>query len=225
MPPETGPEILYASVHATLDKAHLAHTISSMLGYENAGQVKNFDFEQDREVALYTGGVSFDSMLRAYYAMIDSLAAQPQALAMSGLDDAFYRTIAMMLRPELFLADGDKHRQKKINPRALENVCGYIQANLNEPLRLSDLERISGLSARALQYAFKRARGCTPMQWVRQQRLERARLYLSAQPPPALTITTIASFCGFTHLGEFTRSYFAYFGERPSETLKRANNR
>lgn len=48
-----------------------------------------------------------------------------------------------------------------------------------EPLGNSDMERISGLSARALQYAFLQRYQCTPMQWVRDARLDRARIMLT----------------------------------------------
>lgn len=40
-------------------------------------------------------------------------------------------------------------------------------------MRLSDLEARSHDSSRSPQYAFRQKLGCTPKQWMRQQRLER----------------------------------------------------
>jgi transcriptional regulator GlxA family with amidase domain len=53
-------------------------------------------------------------------------------------------------------------------------------------------------------------------------RLDAARnALISARPMD--TVTTVALGSGFAHLGRFARAYTERFGERPSDTLKRAN--
>ena len=91
--------------------------------------------------------------------------------------------------------------------------------HFSEPVTLTVLESISGLSQRSLQLAFQKQFGCTPMQWVRQIRLDMARkVLLNARPGD--TVTKIALDCGFTQLSGFSQAFLARFGELPSDTLR-----
>jgi PAS domain S-box-containing protein len=173
---------------------------------------------------------AFDKVLRAYFALAD-LQETVGATALSELDNAFYRMVEMMmLNPGLFL-DSESGVNTRTDARTLNQLCDYITSNLDQTLTLAILERFSGLSARALQYAFRRKFGCTPMQWVRRQRLESVHRLLSSPPrhqgsnPGGGKVTAIALSCGFTHLGAFAGYYYARYGERPSETLARTQRR
>ncbi|MFM9102847.1 MAG: hypothetical protein ACKOPS_16610 [Cyanobium sp.] len=68
--------------------------------------------------------------------------------------------------------------RRRIHGRAggssFDELIDTIRANLDQPLRLSDLEARSHYSSCALQYAFRERLGCTPRQWIREQRLEQA---------------------------------------------------
>ena len=207
----------YAGVYFDVQKLRLEHTLRAMTGLESVHKFVNSAHEQDREIPLQSARMSFDKLLRSCFAQIDLLQDQPQTLALLGLDDTLYRTFAMMLLPELFLSDNSKSN-KNVDQRNIEMVCSYIQANLDKPLALSELEHISGLSARSLQYGFQRRFGGTPTQWIREQRLTLAHNRLKLANPGD-KVTTIALSCGFTHMGVFGRDYYVRFGERPSETL------
>lgn len=99
----------------------------------------------------------------------------------------------------------------------------YIEAHAHEPITTTDLARVAGVSARTLQTAFRCHRGCSPREFLKERRLERAqRRLLSA--PPGLTVTQIAFDCGFQHLGQFSVDYRKRFGESPSETLRRGRH-
>ncbi|MCC7256976.1 MAG: AraC family transcriptional regulator [Gammaproteobacteria bacterium] len=99
-------------------------------------------------------------------------------------------------------------------PRYLRAVEDYIDAHLTEPIGLDDLLAAAGVSARTLQTGFLRHRGTTPMRFLRDRRLERARAEL--QRRPAARITDVAIECGFGHLGRFARQYRQRYGEPPS---------
>ena len=62
------------------------------------------------------------------------------------------------------------------------------------------------------------------MQWMRIQRLERARLDFADAPDAALTVTDIATRYWASNVGRFAHAYLAQFGELPSETLRRARS-
>jgi len=100
----------------------------------------------------------------------------------------------------------------------------YISANAHLILSLGDICVAAGVGSRTLQHGFQRKRGYSPMQFLRRLRLERAHEDLS-HPDAGTTVTRTASGWGFLHFGRFAGEYHMRFGEKPSETLKRALGR
>jgi AraC-like DNA-binding protein len=97
----------------------------------------------------------------------------------------------------------------------------FIRTNPSLDITIESLAREQGVSIRTLQLAFKRFRGCSPMQAVKSIRLELANKELVSSPPDERTVTEIAFKYGFNHLSGFARDYHARFGELPSESLRR----
>jgi AraC-like DNA-binding protein len=127
------------------------------------------------------------------------------------------------------ILDGLKHNYSKfvngpardIAPWQVRVVEEFIFANADQPLSIGNLAVIGGVSARSLQYTFRRHRGCSPMEFLRRIRLERVRDEL-LHPIPDTTVTSAAMRWGFLHLGRFAAEYRARFNESPSATLHRA---
>ena len=90
-----------------------------------------------------------------------------------------------------------------------------------EPLTLAEAAACAGCSVRALQLAFRRCRGMTPMAALRRIRLEAARAALADGPTSIHAIA--AAYC-FTNPGRFARLFKEMFGQSPSE-LRRAQDR
>jgi AraC-like DNA-binding protein len=82
---------------------------------------------------------------------------------------------------------------------------------------VADLARLAGISARSLRYAFHGQYGTTPMRYLRQVRLDRAREDLSRAHG---SVADIAYYWGFANLSRFARAYRDRFGEFPAATLK-----
>lgn len=197
----------------------LKHTAATMSGGSSAFENRHLS---SRPIALSSHGVNFDRMIRHSCAAMDSLQLCPSTLQKLGFDDVLYRISAMMLAPDLFISPAS-NTSTRVEKNRLDCVCDYVMANLFNTITLTDLEKVAMLSGRALQYAFMKTYGCSPMAWVRQQRLLKARDHLlSAQP--GTTVTTIAIECGFSSNSAFSTYYQQQFGERPSETLLRANH-
>ncbi len=106
----------------------------------------------------------------------------------------------------------------------VHRVEDYIEAHWDEPITIEALCQVTGLSARSIFHHFKRGRGMTPMEFVKQVRLDHAREMLE-RTGPGVTVTETAFACGFGNLSHFARDYAQRFGERPSETTQRSKSK
>ena len=97
----------------------------------------------------------------------------------------------------------------------------YIETHWDQPITIRALARATAASSRSIFQHFKSSRGQSPMSFVKQVRLRHAKEMLE-RPDPARSVTQTAIACGFGNLGHFAGDYFKYFGERPSDTLRRA---
>ena len=215
----------YSSVSIKLDRKMLIRSAASMLGPDLSPAVEQLlCLHHDREISLSYGNVNFDEIFRKYFSLVESTAATPSLVQLLGLEEMLYRSLASLLLPEYVLATtADERRlENRGGNNVLPSLCEILKARIDESWCLSDIERVSGLSCRTLQYAFQRKFGCTPMQWLRDERLQLARMRLT-HADDSTSIASIAYQCGFTHLGLFARYYKARFSELPSETIARAN--
>jgi len=127
---------------------------------------------------------------------------------------------AMLLRLPHTLSDALQAKARPAAPRYLRRAEDFLAANAERMVTSAELAAEVGVSVRALQGAFRRYRGCSPTEFVRQRRLELARQRLLACD--GATVTEIALACGFGHLGRFSVEYRARFAESPSQTRHRA---
>lgn len=110
----------------------------------------------------------------------------------------------------------------KIAPQHVRRTEQYIIENAHRPITMEKLVEIGGVSARALFDGYRRFRGTSPMSFYKSVRLERARADLLAARHNE-TVTEIACRWGFYQFGRFAAEYKNFFGELPSETLRRVN--
>ena len=102
----------------------------------------------------------------------------------------------------------------------VSRVNCFLRDNLGEPLTMSHLSRVVGVSERTLRAAFHDVVGISPKQHIIRQRLQAARAALRAAVPGSATVTDIAMSYGFFELGRFAGRYRHTFGEVPSWTLR-----
>lgn len=116
--------------------------------------------------------------------------------------------------------------------RLLNRKCGtgpgpirlaedFIRAHAELPITMGDLASLTGVSARTLEYGFRRHRDRSPMQFLRQIRFENARADLR-NPATTKTVSAVAAQWGFLHFSRFAADYAQLFGELPSATLRKA---
>ena len=97
-----------------------------------------------------------------------------------------------------------------------DRARAWLEEHYREPVSVADLAAGVGLSVRQLQEVVRARFGLTPMQLLREIRLERARELLSSGVAP--TVAAAAMDVGCAHLGRFAAAYRQRFGELPSET-------
>ncbi|WP_428029878.1 helix-turn-helix domain-containing protein [Ancylobacter sp.] len=220
LPPDrcTARTTLRSVVSVDIDPAAIEPVLNGILGDDCRKETCHFiDFTTPRPLTTHVRGVDFLKVILSYLSVLDSMNLEPDLIERSGIDNIILRSALLMMHPELISAR-EERRNDRLN--AIGSVCDYIDANLNNRITLTDLELISGLSGRRLQYAFRARFDCTPMQWVAQRRLEAVRAHILAARPGA-SITAIASLY-FTNLGDFARLYRVRYGELPSQTLRGA---
>ena len=96
----------------------------------------------------------------------------------------------------------------------------YIEAHWDEPITIEDMVSATGASARSIFRAFKKSRGYSPFQFVKELRLQQARRMLDSDASD-LTVTEVAVTCGFENLSRFSKDFSRAFGEPPSAVRNR----
>lgn len=108
-----------------------------------------------------------------------------------------------------------------VSARRLRRAVEFVQANADLPLSVGDIAEAAGLTVRGVQLAFRRAFDETPLDYLREVRLDRAHDELTVGRPGELEVGRVAARWGFVSGGRFAQRYALRFGERPSETLRR----
>jgi AraC-like DNA-binding protein len=162
------------------------------------------------------------------FSFVDQMLAESTYLAANlGLDEQIYRVLAL----SLFQAEGEletiQNRWKVSTnnwTNRLDDLVDYIRQNAHHNLTLTDLEEQSRYSGRHLQNMFKERFDCTPMQFVRRQRLSAAMEKLQTADLDD-TVTTIARDMGYRYTSNFTNDFQREFGVKPSVVLRSSRGR
>lgn len=109
-------------------------------------------------------------------------------------------------------------------PLRLQRAREFMQAHLGEDLALDDIARHSGTSPRSLSRMCQVQYGLSPMQLLRDMRLDKIRQALLNASVDG-NVSEAAMSWGYTHLGRFAAAYRRRFGEAPYETLMKSRKR
>ncbi|MGB5276470.1 MAG: helix-turn-helix domain-containing protein [Gammaproteobacteria bacterium] len=105
---------------------------------------------------------------------------------------------------------------------AFKRARSYIHSHDDANITVSDLCNLTHMSDRTLQKVFVAQCGVTPKAYIRAVRLSRAHAALLENCAETTSVTDVANYFGFWHIGQFAADYRALFSELPSETLARA---
>jgi AraC-like DNA-binding protein len=143
-------------------------------------------------------------------------------------DDRMLAPVEQVVTTGLLLAQPHNYTEElngndgSASARIVRVATELVEDSLDLPVTVADLAAQAGVSARALQLGFRDRLHTTPMRYVHDVRLRRIHDALSnTDAESGATVTGVALLAGVTHLGRFAKSYFARYGEHPSDTLRR----
>ncbi|MFN9545589.1 MAG: helix-turn-helix domain-containing protein [Cyanobacteriota bacterium] len=135
--------------------------------------------------------------------------------------EQLYRIIAALVFPELRHGPSVGDKEVANGDRRLDRLLDYITLHLSDPLPLSVLEAQSHYSRRSLHYAFQERFGCSPMQWIRRQRM-RVALQRLQDAHSGETVAAVVAACGYRSQSRFRIDFERAYGWKPSAVLRGA---
>ncbi|RZU48621.1 helix-turn-helix protein [Krasilnikovia cinnamomea] len=155
----------------------------------------------------------------------DSVQNAPDFIAHPLLVGPFARLLAATLLttfPNTCATEPHHYDRTDATVAALSRAVGFLEANADLDISVVDVARAARVTVRAVQRAFRRHLGTTPMAYLRRVRLARAHDQLrAAEPGDGTTVADVAFRWGFGHVGRFTGAYRQIYGEQPGQTLRR----
>lgn len=203
-----------SGLYLSIDEKQLRQVGCAMSG----GRPVDFALDDARELDLkLSDTVSLLAGLEILLGQISSAMDNPELVPMLRLDDLFHRFAALLLAPARFLGSPPRRRGKP-SLREVDLICDRIRALPHVPVNLSEMEAHSGYSRAALIESFRSRFGCTPIQWVRRERLARAFDEIR-DCGDAQRVDAIVQRLGFTSRRNFDRLFQHHFGLAPLEVL------
>jgi AraC family transcriptional regulator len=104
-------------------------------------------------------------------------------------------------------------RRLGLTKRQLSRVTDFMRDNVDQPIRLSDLAKLAGLSSSQFGRAFRVSTGTTPHKWFLGARIECAKAMLA---DPRRHLVDIALETGFSEQSHFNRAFRSATGATPN---------
>jgi AraC family transcriptional regulator len=180
-------------------RPRLVKDVAEELGLDPAGLELRFQLPEP------------DAMLHRYGRLLCEEAAQP-LLGSSLLGEGLARALAIYLLRHYSNRSDVTPNGPSLHTRKLRQVIDYMHAHLDEPITLSELAAIAGLSVTHFSRAFRDAAGKPPHAFLIDLRLERACELLENSE---LSITQIAFDCGFEQSQYFATLFRRKLGCSP----------
>ncbi|WP_028731458.1 AraC family transcriptional regulator [Rhizobium leguminosarum] len=198
----------------SFEKAAMVQQVSELLD----GPVTT-DLEFDRIVDLTSEkGLRLAALGNLVWSCLNL--SEADRLSSAAIERLFQATMIALLEvaPNSCMPRLDRSLSPAV-PWQVKRAIEYMHSNLAQSMTVALIAAETGTSIRALQVAFQRFKGTTPLGYLRTIRLEAARRALVGDGV-SRSISDAARNAGFTHMGRFAAAYYQAFGETPSETLR-----
>ncbi|MGA7808326.1 AraC family transcriptional regulator [Bradyrhizobium sp.] len=210
---DAGTKVLFVRI----EKTALERKLAALLGARPRRPIEFSPARPDDQAHFE----SLKDMIAFTAKQLASTAANPPLLMLKEIEQAL--VVAFLETVPHSYSDALRRPPADITDTHVRRIEEYIDAHWRLPLTVEDLSRITEIGTRSIFHAFKRARGYTPVSYIKTVRLRNAHAILTS-PGEAGTVTAAAYQCGFSNLGHFARDYQRTFGELPSVTLNKARH-
>ncbi|MFG0245638.1 MAG: AraC family transcriptional regulator [Phycisphaerales bacterium JB052] len=176
------------------------------------GHSIDFKFESTGPQGLATGPISGtleEAIRRLLELLYDSTTCR--ALAQGRLREVYYFLLTGPLGPVF-------QRRFGVSQTIVETVC-YLQDNLTESLSIDHLAKWAGMSRATFHRRFKVITGMTPIQFIKEYRLNSAAMQLAA----GMRTGEAADAVGYSSISQFSREFKRQFGQSPREWASRVS--
>lgn len=123
--------------------------------------------------------------------------------------------------PNNLVAEGSASSARRdsvdASPSTVRRAVRVIEEQASDDLSLARLAQLCGVTPRALQYAFRRHLGCTPLAYIRRVRLDLVRQAL--RDGSVVSVADAGARYGFHNPGRLASHYRQVFDENPGTTL------
>ena len=152
-------------------------------------------------------------------AVLESPEASAAPLVVAGATQLL-AAVTLATFPNTALNDPTAEDRHDASPATLRRAVAYIEAHAGEDIAAADIAAAANVTVRAVQLAFRRHRGTTPMAYLRRVRLDLAHRALIAGGPDTTTVAAVAACWGFADHSRFAALYRRTYGVAPSVTLR-----
>ncbi|MEU9591637.1 helix-turn-helix transcriptional regulator [Streptomyces sp. NPDC048219] len=153
----------------------------------------------------------------------DGVLADPAAVAeplITSTSGQLLAAAVLSAFPNTARTDPTAQDRTDAHSATLRRAVAHIEDHAHEPLTVADIAAAAHVTVRALQYAFRRHLGTTPLGHLRRVRLAQVHRDLRAADPADARVRDIAARWGFAHPGRFATLYRDAYGTSPSNTLR-----
>ncbi len=105
-----------------------------------------------------------------------------------------------------------------LKQQARSDISQVLEENYMNPVSINDLAYLSGRSLSTFKRDFKAIYNISPLRWLQQQRLKKAKELLDKTE---MSVTDVCYTTGFENLSHFSKVYKSYYAHSPS--LQRNN--
>lgn len=192
-----------------ISRSELTRKLSALIG---APIVKPIEFAPELDLA----GPQAGSLRPMMNCLFTSLSSGPAGLKAAQTAEIEQAMLTMLLGGALHNYRSEfEEKPAAAAPWQVKRVEEFIECNWNKALDFDVLAAATGTSVRSIFRTFRDFRGCTPMEYVKRIRLEKAMALLTS-PHEEASVTDIAFHCGYSSLSAFTRDFSAAYGIPPS---------
>lgn len=175
---------------------------------------RNLNFELERDF-LARSGLSEESIARALEKSLDARLLFLRAYKEFSANDEFSDASIQILLLNLLCAGAITGGRRR--PAWINTLYQLLNDRWNEQLSLQELSRIINVHPVTISKYFTRYFACTLGEYMRKLRIEKS---IPLIKNSGLSLTDIASLCGFADQSHFTRNFKAFTGFLPKDFRK-----